>query len=295
LTRGAALIEGLPGGDRLSRELTASLLLTDRLQEADRLHRLVDRLRLAESAAERPAPSTRDVERHCRALWGSRLALLERPGARGDPQLEEQLRDDLLDLAIIGSRLRVRLEAEPGRIAQAHRAGLETLDGAEALLGPSHVLYLARQAHASALGLSGLADAAARGAVRVPPRTAWEHDAAGRVLLASGDLARAEAAFDRALFLRPQDFWPNFHQGACAFRRGRYQDAVNAFRVCIALAPDRAECFYNRALAQAALGDSSEASRDFGRAVSLDPSLAAAPLGRGVSLRRTAPASTLTP
>ena len=54
LTRGTALIEGIPGSKRLSRELATALRLADRVEEADRLHRLVDRLRFAESAAIRP-------------------------------------------------------------------------------------------------------------------------------------------------------------------------------------------------------------------------------------------------
>jgi eukaryotic-like serine/threonine-protein kinase len=289
LTRGAALIEGLPGGERLSRELAEVLRMTDRLEEVGRLHRLVDRLRFAESAANRPVPAAREVERHCHALWESRRTLLERPGTPLDPALEQQLRDDLLDLAIIGSNLGVRLETDAKKAGEAHRAGLRLLDEAEALFGPSHVLYRARQAHANALGLSNMAAAAARCASRMPPRTAWEHDAVGRVLLAAGDNSQAEAAFERALALRPQDLWPNFHQGMCAFRLGRYQDAVNAFRVCIALAPDRAECFYNRALAHAALRRAPEAARDYDRAVSLDPTLAAAPLDRGVPHPPTAP------
>jgi serine/threonine protein kinase len=128
LTRGAALIEGLPGGNRLSGELAGALRLADRLEEADRLHRLVDRLRLAESAADRPVASARDVERHCRALWRSRRSLLERPETPVDPRIEDQLRDDLLDLAIIGASLGARLETEPVRVAEAHRAALGILE-----------------------------------------------------------------------------------------------------------------------------------------------------------------------
>jgi eukaryotic-like serine/threonine-protein kinase len=295
LTRGSALIEGIPGGERLSRELAEALHRAGHLEQADRLHRLVDRLRFADSAADRPVPSSREVERHCRALWDSRRSLIDRPGTPLDPKLDQRLRDDLLDLAVIGSNLGVRLETDPKKAGEAHRAGLAILDEAEALIGPSHVLYRARQVHAMALGLARMADAAARAAARVPPRTAWEHDAVGRVLLAAGDLARAEAAFEQALALRPQDLWPNFHQGVCAFRLGRYQDAVNAFRVCIALAPDRAECFYNRALAHAALNHNDEASRDYRRAVSLDPTLAATPLDRGNTQGSTAPSRPLTP
>jgi tetratricopeptide (TPR) repeat protein len=287
LTRGTALIEGLPGGGRLARELTAALRLADHLEEADRLHRLVDRLRFAESAANHADPSAREVERHCRALWESRRSLLEAPAAPLDPQLEQRLRDDLLDLAVIRSNLSARLETDPVMAAKAHRAGLALLDEAESCFGPSHVLYRARQAHAAALGLSELAESAGRAAARVQPRTAWEHDAAGRVLLANGDLRNAQAAFEQAVALRPQDLWPNFHQGACAFRLGRYQEAESAFRVCVALAPDRAECFYNRAKARAALGQTAGAKRDYDRAFSLDPSLARAPLDRRLSQQST--------
>jgi tetratricopeptide (TPR) repeat protein len=136
--------------------------------------------------------------------------------------------------------------------------------------------------HATARGFSSVAAAAARGASQVPPRTAWEHDAVGRVLLAAGEVTQAEAAFERALALRPQDLWPNFHQGVCAFRLSRFHDAVNAFRICVALAPDRAECFYNRALAHAALSDDIAASRDYARAFALDPNLADTPRDRTV-------------
>ncbi len=103
------------------------------------------------------------------------------------------------------------------RPSEAHRAGLGLLDEAEALFGPSHVLYRARQAHAAALGLSSMAEAAARGASRVPPRTAWEHDAAGRVLLAAGDLAQAEAAFEQALALRAPGLMAEFPSGRVRF------------------------------------------------------------------------------
>jgi eukaryotic-like serine/threonine-protein kinase len=281
LKRGAALIEGLPGGGRLSRKLAAALRLTDRSEEADRLHHLVDRLRFAETAANHPVLGAKEVERHCQALWDSRRSLLERPGTPLDPELEQRLQDDLLELAVIRSNLRARLETDPKLAGEAHRAGIELLDEAESLFGPSHILYRARQAHAAALGLSSVAEAAGRCAARVPPRTAWEHAAAGRFLLATGNLAQAEAAFEQALALQPQDFWPNFHQGVCAFRLGRYHDALSAFRICIALAPDRAECFYNCALAHAALGHTVEAERNYARAVSLDRALAAVPLDRG--------------
>jgi tetratricopeptide (TPR) repeat protein len=63
----------------------------------------------------------------------------------------------------------------------------------------------------------------------------------------------AAEQFRRGLRLRPQDFWLNFYQGLCDYRLGRFEGAVNAFRVCIALAPETAECYYNRALAYQAV------------------------------------------
>jgi tetratricopeptide (TPR) repeat protein len=81
---------------------------------------------------------------------------------------------------------------------------------------------------------------------------------------------------------RPRDFWPRFYQGLCAYRLGNYEDACAAFRVCIALAPEAAECFYNRALAHEALGRSGQALADYSRALELDPGLTAAALNRGV-------------
>ena len=74
LTRGAALIEGIPGGERLSRDLARALRLADRSESADRLHRLVDRLRFAEAAVNHPASPAKEFERHCRALWDGALA-----------------------------------------------------------------------------------------------------------------------------------------------------------------------------------------------------------------------------
>ncbi len=279
LTRGAALIEGLPGAGGLALEFADLLRLANHAKDLDRLHGLVERLRSLETAAPRSPRATRAVERHCLAFWEARRPFVAMLGAGLAPESEERLRDDLLDLAVIWAGLHVRLAADGGGGGEgpARREALRVLDEAEAAFGPSHLLYRERQAHAEALGLTEVARDAALGAVRVPPTTGGEHAAVGRALLASGDVEEAEAAFERALAVQPSDFWPNFHQGVCAFRLGRFQDAVNAFRVAIALAPDRAEGYYNRALAYSALGRPSLASLDYDRAHQLDPSLAAPP------------------
>jgi len=102
---------------------------------------------------------------------------------------------------------------------------------------------------------------------------AWPHYALARALVRAGDLDRAAAEAERAVQLQPHGLWPNFYHGLCAFRRGRHADAVIAFSVCIGAAPDAAGGYYNRALALTALGQSTEANRDYERALRLDPTL----------------------
>ena len=85
---------------------------------------------------------------------------------------------------------------------------------------------------------------------------------------ATASTALAAQQFHLAVDLRPQDFWPNFYQGLCAYRLGQFEDALTAFRVCISLAQNPAECYFNRALAFEALGRTDEAFHDYTRASS---------------------------
>jgi tetratricopeptide (TPR) repeat protein len=62
-----------------------------------------------------------------------------------------------------------------------------------------------------------------------------------------------------------------------AYRLGRYERAVTAYSVCIGAAPEAAGCFYNRALAFAALGRTEQAREDFDQALRLDPTLPRGP------------------
>jgi serine/threonine protein kinase/Tfp pilus assembly protein PilF len=104
----------------------------------------------------------------------------------------------------------------------------------------------------------------------------------GRSLLESGELARAAEELERATDRRPQDFWAHFYRGVCAYRQRHYDLAVHSFGVAVALAPESAECYYNRALAYAARGEHDRALGDYDRALALAPRLAAAELNRGV-------------
>jgi tetratricopeptide (TPR) repeat protein len=91
---------------------------------------------------------------------------------------------------------------------------------------------------------------------------------------------------DRALREKPQYLWAHFYQGSCACRQRRYDEAVVAFSVCVALAPESAWCRHNRGLAYAELGQLDRAARDYDDALRLDPTLAAAALGRAALRQR---------
>jgi tetratricopeptide (TPR) repeat protein len=257
-------------------------------QRTEELHSLTDEMRLL-YGTDRAAPgSTALLEKSCRALWERRHFLLDHLGS-DSPATKETVRLDLLDLAILWPDLRVR-RCGPAEIEEARREALEVLDQAEALLGPSVVLYRQRAQLARALGREDLAEAAARQLLDCAPRTAWEHYALGRSLLQSagprsGELDRAAEEFRAALGLQPDGLWPRFYQGVCAYRRGLYEDAVLAFTVCVALAPaprERAACLYNRARSYAAWDRADRARADYDEALVLDPGLAPAALNRGI-------------
>src|SRR5262249_2708250 len=182
-----------------------------------------------------------------------------------------------LDLAILGVHLRIRL-ATKNDIDSVRNEALRILDEAEALFGPSCVLYRERGATAQALGWTDIAEKAARQATALAPRTAWEHCDLGLVHLRAGDFRQAAEEMDQALELDPRSLWANFYRGSCAYRLGRFEEASAAFSVCVALEPRCAWCYANRGLAYAARGQLDRAHRDYDHALRLDPPLGTAVL-----------------
>ena len=267
--RGLALAEGLPLHGDLAESLRGQLRVADRAEAGTQLNRLVERLRALDGADGHPTAEARSVEALCRALWQRRELIARRLDA---PAAEaEQLRADLIDLAVLWSDLRVRL-VRKGEVAAARTADLEVLAQAEELLGPNCVIDAERRRHGGAPA----------GRPAPGPRSAREHYAVGRALFRAGDLKAAEGHLDRALDLAPGDFWATFFKGACAYRLARYEDAVLAFTACLALAPRAAWCYHNRALAYDGLGREDRALGDYDRALRLAPDLAPAALSRGV-------------
>jgi serine/threonine protein kinase/Tfp pilus assembly protein PilF len=249
-------VNGLPGCGSLVAQIDADLLAARQGAAAAKLHAVTERLRLLAGGDTQSAGDLRALEAHCRTAWEQVRHVAG-----------QQARSDVIDLALLWTDLKQRLgPTDPSSRAEL----LAVLAEAEELCGPDAALAHARQALG---GLTGPLPAA---------RTFHEHAALGRSLLRTGDLARAAEELDRAVALRPQDFWSHFYRGTCAHRRGRPRDAVDAFSVAVALAPDLAMVYHNRALALAACGDSAAALRDCDRALALAPDLAAAALNRGV-------------
>jgi Flp pilus assembly protein TadD len=181
----------------------------------------------------------------------------------------------MLDLAIVSAELRIGL-ASAAEADVARRDALELLDLASALCGPGPRLDRLRETVGA----------------RPPPDLAAKHDQVNLSVLDHYDLGRSdlragrfrEAAleFQRVLAERPQDFWPNFYEGLCAYRLKQFHEAEAAFRACIALAPGSAECYFNRGRAAEALGRDDQALRDYSRALELDPALTSAAINRGI-------------
>jgi tetratricopeptide (TPR) repeat protein len=82
----------------------------------------------------------------------------------------------------------------------------------------------------------------------------------------------------------PAAFWSHFRLGHVQARAGEQQQAWQEFNVCVALKPDLAECWYNRALAATATRKHREALADYAQTIALRPAFADAWLNRGLML-----------
>lgn len=244
--------EWLPGAASLRADVNQRLRQASRAEAAAELHALAERLRF-HAGDEHPSPEELKLREQARRVAEEKRPLLtEREVAPLPDVRQERLQADLLDIFFLAAEAQQQRDGGPGRRHESVRAALAE---AEQWLGAA-----------------------------VPPerRAYWEHLALGQELLRSGEPGAAAAELERAAELRPQDFWVAFYQGVCAYRRGRFDEAAQAFRVAVALAPDCAEGYYNRGLANAAAKRPEAALRDYDRALALAPGLGAAALNRGV-------------
>jgi tetratricopeptide (TPR) repeat protein len=264
--------------------LREALVRADRANRVEGFHNFMESLRGMYGEGLPPLPAWSKIDAYCEIFWHERTQIV-------GPS--DQNRQDLTDLAVIWTDLRVRRATKDA--SAARRRALTVLEDTEKLCGPTAVLYRERAAHAAALGMGDVATAAMKRAESLPLNTAWEHYAVGRGFLRDGNLERAEAAFDRALRLKRGDLWPNFCRGKCAYQRKHFDEALMYFSICVALV-ERAYsgseaarktsalpwCLTNEGLAYAALGKGEQALDDFNKALELDGTLTVAVLNRGL-------------
>lgn len=268
---------GRSGDKELYAELNQSRRCAVRAQNIKELHDWVERSRYLHDEL-RSKNVLQQLEKDCSAAWSQRDLLLSAERAPVPAEYEEQVRRDLLEVAILWSDCQRNL-ISPSKRPAAKQNAIRLLQDAEALFGPNATIDHERQL----LITWGAEETAPRtapfGVSR--PQSAWEFYSLGRWLLRQGKLPDASKVFDQAVDLRPQDFWPWFGVGLCAYQQQLSEKAVNAFTVCIALSPSNAVCFYDRALAHAQQGENQAALRDYDRALYLDPTLAPALANRG--------------
>jgi tetratricopeptide (TPR) repeat protein len=268
-----------PGHADLKRSLAERFAVVKRGRLASDLHQLVERLRYLDGTDWPPIIGWQEIDDGCRAIWNAREDILHQfsSAPSANDEWAAQVRTDLLDLAILWSGQRVGRANDVAADA-LRREALQRLEEAESLLGSTIVLDHERAAcerdlEAHEPTRAGVQGRGVERRTSEPALSVWEHDALGRRLLRDGELAAAANELEKALEITPDAFWPNFHLGACRFRQGRHAEALRVFSVCVALAPKSAECYYNRGLAFAALGEVRRALGDYGRALRRGPGL----------------------
>jgi tetratricopeptide (TPR) repeat protein len=278
LQRGLDGLRPLPGASTLKRTLRIHLASAQRLRLAHELHQFVERLRFLDGGSPVAGDALRAADQTCRVFWATRDRLLAIDDA-ASPADSTHVQADLLDLVVFWLDIESRLPQSNESVFYEQASAL--LDQADAALGANEVLERERR-----FRLGGAPITPLRSDARLPAVT--QRYALARSLLRSGDEERALEEFRRAVKEEPQEFWANYYRGRCAYRLELYDEALNAFSVCVALAPTQAECYFNRALVFAALQQTADALDDYDRALKLDPSLAPAAVNRDALRRQIA-------
>jgi tetratricopeptide (TPR) repeat protein len=99
-----------------------------------------------------------------------------------------------------------------------------------------------------------------------------------------GQYSDAVAAYDKAVFIRPNnaDAWNN--RGVALDNLGQYSEAISSYDKAIALKPGYADAWYNRGVALRKLGRYAEAVTSYDQVLAIRPDYIEAWLNRGVAL-----------
>ncbi len=267
MERGLKLIENMPFQSDLRRQLQDQLATARQRHLRHQVHQLAEEVRALYCSLDSiPVTKLGSLAAQCENFWEKRQTIVDSIA----PSRDATAAADLKDIAIFAAALHARLRPDATGRAEA----LRILDEAVTLFGPSAILEHERQAYRPPT--QGVLSPASN----IKAASVWEHCALGRAFLLRGDLQGAQREFKSALQREPAGLWPNFYSGICAYQMRRYDDAVAAFSLCIGAAPGDGGCYYNRALAHAALGHIEQALADYDSALRLDPANAAAAANR---------------
>ncbi|MCI0457241.1 MAG: protein kinase [Gemmataceae bacterium] len=133
------------------------------------------------------------------------------------------------------------------------------------------------------LGNTSEAQASRGRASGVAPRSAQDHYLLAREHTAAGQHREAMPLLEQAVRLDPRHLWAWFLLGECCDETGEDARAVNCYSVCIALAPEQPWHPFNRGLAHLRLKDPEQARADFDRVIALKPDLADAYVNRALA------------
>jgi hypothetical protein len=100
----------------------------------------------------------------------------------------------------------------------------------------------------------------------------------------AGKYADALTAYDKVVFIRPNNADAWLERGVALENLGRYSDAVDSYDKAIILQPTYAEAWYNRGIALRKLGRYADAISSYDKAIAIRPSYIEAFLNRGVAL-----------
>ncbi|HEV3143644.1 MAG TPA: protein kinase [Gemmataceae bacterium] len=283
LKHGQQAISPWPGCTGLRHELNQELRMAQAGQWATELHLLADRMRFRQDLDSLSPELKLHVARQCRQIFDARSNILELRDV-ADAAWETQIVRDLFDVALLGSRL----EEGQGETSAGDGAAVRI---AQELENSGANLAVLAQLKDDASRRAGLTSGDAPGQ---QVRTAWDHYVMGRTFRIWGDFSEAAKHLDRAISIDPRAAIFHFEAGLCASQQHNYLKAQQALTTCIALVlvgqPDPHRdldvCYYNRALANVALGQFVNAQADLTQALSLNSSFGAAWYHRGLLARK---------
>ncbi len=195
----------------------------------------------------------------------------------------EKVRSGSYELLLIYAETELTLvqnDDEESRKAAAAKA-LKALQQAEALGIQSRALFLRRARYYDAAGDINQRDLTLSDAEGHNPTTALDLFLVGEEQRRSGKFEDALQSYRLALQAEPDHFWSLHQMALTHLLSGQADAAVAGYTACIARRPDERICYLSRGIAYASLKQFGAAEADLDRAGELDPNLYAVYLNRG--------------